>query len=110
MAAFDLQQMPRKAPRADNRCSLLRTVIEVGTVGHRFQRISSTDILLVFSGTFVSMLPDGAVRRMRTRLSFPVGFNSGHAQLTPLGESGGSVKLEVFSGVEVAFLVEMIVN
>ena len=33
-----------------------------------------------------------------------------HAQVTPLSESGNAVKLEVFSAVEVAFLVEMIVD
>jgi hypothetical protein len=31
-------------------------------------------------------------------------------ELTRLSESGGAVKLEVFSAVEVAFLVEMVVN
>ena len=30
------------------------------------------------------------------------------AELTPLGESSGSVQLEIGSGVEAAFLVEMI--
>ncbi len=30
------------------------------------------------------------------------------AELTPLGESGGSVQLEIGSGVEAAFLVEMV--
>ena len=33
-----------------------------------------------------------------------------HAQLTPLSESSSAVKLEVFSAVEVAFRVEMIVD
>jgi len=30
--------------------------------------------------------------------------------LTPLSESDGAVELEIFSTVEVAFLVEMVVN
>ena len=30
------------------------------------------------------------------------------AKLTPLGESGGAVQLEIGSGVEAAFLIEMI--
>ena len=34
----------------------------------------------------------------------------GCAKAAPLGKSGGAVKLEVFSAVEVAFLVEMIVD
>ena len=33
-----------------------------------------------------------------------------HAQVTPLSESGSAVKLEVFSAVKVAFLIEMIVD
>ena len=43
---------------------------------------------------------------MRTSLSCPLC----HAQLTPLSESGSAFKLEVFSAVELAFLVEMIVD
>ena len=31
------------------------------------------------------------------------------AELTPLGEGGGTVQLEIFAAVEVALLVEMIV-
>ncbi len=35
---------------------------------------------------------------------------SGHAQPTPLGKSGGAVSLEVVSAVEVAFLVEVVMD
>jgi hypothetical protein len=35
---------------------------------------------------------------------------SGRADLTPLGESGGAVALEIIAAVEVAFLVEMVVD
>ena len=30
-------------------------------------------------------------------------------ELTPLGEGGGTVQLEIFAAVEMAFLIEMIV-
>ena len=35
---------------------------------------------------------------------------SGHAQPTPLGKSGGAVSLKVVSAVEVAFLVEVVMD
>ena len=35
---------------------------------------------------------------------------SGHAQPTPLGKSGGAVQLETVSAVEVAFLVEVVMD
>ncbi len=35
---------------------------------------------------------------------------SGHAQPTPLGKSGGAVSLKVVAAVEVAFLVEVVMD
>ena len=41
---------------------------------------------------------------------WPVTVALCRTELTPLSESGSAVKLEFFSAVEVAFLVEMIVD
>ena len=41
---------------------------------------------------------------------WPVTVALCRTELTPLSESGSAVKLEVFSAVKVAFLVEMIVD
>ena len=41
---------------------------------------------------------------------FPIGANLGSTQLTPLGESGGSVELEIGPAVEMSFLVKMVLD
>jgi len=35
---------------------------------------------------------------------------SSGSKLTPLGEGGGAIKLEIFAAIEVALLVEVVVN
>ncbi len=53
----------------------------------------------------------GAVRRMRTRLRTPYPrLASGTKEAAPLDESSGTVRFEVFSGVERAFLIEVTVD
>ena len=39
-----------------------------------------------------------------------MGANLCGTKLTPLGKGDGAVKLKVFSGVEVAFQIEMVVH
>ena len=35
---------------------------------------------------------------------------SGHAELTPFGDSGGAVQFEIIAAVEMAFLVEVVMD
>jgi hypothetical protein len=42
--------------------------------------------------------------------AFPILANLGRTQLTPLGESGGPVELEIGPAVEMLFLVKMVLD
>ncbi len=40
----------------------------------------------------------------------PIRRTSGHTKFAPLGEGGGAIELEILAAVEVAFLIEVVVN
>ena len=53
----------------------------------------------------------GGVRLKRTGLQKPaIRHTSWRREFAPLGEGGGAIELEILAAVEVAFLVEVIVN
>ncbi len=53
----------------------------------------------------------GGVRRKRTGLRKPaIRRTSCRRKFAPLGEGGGAIELEILAAVEVAFLVEVVVN
>ncbi len=53
----------------------------------------------------------GGVRLKRTGLRKPaIRRTSCRRKFAPLGEGGGAIELEILAAVEVAFLVEVVVN
>ena len=62
------------------------------------------------SANKISTTRRGAGRRMRTSLCFPCRSVSGCKELTPLGQSSGSVRLEIVPAVEGALRVKVVVD
>lgn len=62
-----------------------------------------------FSRASSSMAPRVVSDECEPVSVLPIAVNSGHAQLTPLGESCGAGQLEIGPAVEMLFLVEMVV-
>ena len=99
-------QPEHRYPRRSNMKTSIATVSISGNFAEKLEAIAAAGFhgLEIFEQDLV--LSD----KCEPVSEWPVTVALCRTELTPLSESGSAVKLEVFSAVEVAFLVEMIVD